>query len=80
MIGAKTSVFNKNLIHAIGYFINKQEKLILYLFSVHWEAFPLELRYGLDSEYVLFTPCLKPLLDFFIEFILIFFNSRKESS
>lgn len=70
----------KNLLHAIGYFINKQEKLILYSFSVHWEAFPLELRYGLDSEYVLFTPCLKPLLDFFIEFVLIFFNSRKESS
>lgn len=38
----------KNLLHAIGYFINKQDKLILHLYSVHWEAFPLRLRFGLD--------------------------------
>lgn len=38
----------KNLLHAIGYFINKQDKLIVHLYSVHWAAFPLRLRCGLD--------------------------------
>lgn len=71
----------KNLLHAIGYFINKQDKLIVHLYSVHWEAFPLRLRFGLDlCPFHTMSKTISGFFHFFIEFILIFFNSRKESS
>lgn len=69
----------KNLLHAIGYFINKQDKLILHLYSVHWEFFSFSPQIEVWARFKMrpFHTMSKTTSGFFHWIHIIFFQFKK---